>query len=592
MSNDSVAIAARFPFGRYAATPWFRSRREHVGNVEWPPSPWRIARALVCSAHRLGDDDLVEATVSLVRRLAEAEPHYVLPPATEIVYAQWMPQLGFDDSLGATQRSENGHTLLALPPDRELAVWWPAVVFDASERHLLERLLAATPYLGQSVSVCELLLRADPPEPGPDDSMAAPRSAESELPPNMERTPIRLLIPEPSVSKAELEVSTADGLVKAMPAPAGSRWVDYIRVAPPSPVRGQDDRLVHSIIHRLEGPLRPPAPGSYHPEIGRQLASRPSPSIEQLLTRACSGLPVPTPEIVLADDDSDGRAERLVVRLRDPRPVGKLETLLAPPNRLSGPAIDCSLRLEQVVWASESLQSSTRELGVQLLAFRLESAKRPPLRDAVAVCETFRRRLLGVAGRRFGADAIPPRLSGKRPGGQQLTDDHHHAHVLAAATDGHEVDLLAVWCPEGLTWDEAETVRQTGTGLRRLLGETARLSPASVHPFGQAARRFQTHTPFLPVRHSKSRRGSLRDSLGDQVGRELERRGLPAPASVRAMAGPWQSFRVVRHAKPGCFPALGAHGFELEFDTPVRGPIALGRNSHFGMGLFLPVSGL
>jgi CRISPR-associated protein Csb2 len=50
------------------------------------------------------------------------------------------------------------------------------------------------------------------------------------------------------------------------------------------------------------------------------------------------------------------------------------------------------------------------------------------------------------------------------------------------------------------------------------------------------------------------------------------------------------AFRTLRRAKQGAFPYLGAHGFELEFAEPVQGPIALGRNSHFGMGLFLPVN--
>jgi hypothetical protein len=80
---------------------------------------------------------------------------------------------------------------------------------------------------------------------------------------------------------------------------------------------------------------------------------------------------------------------------------------------------------------------------------------------------------------------------------------------------------------------------------------------------------------------------------GDQqVGEtaRVEGRGLPEPLAARPLDGPWASFRTLRRAKQGAFPYLGAHGFELEFAEPIQGPIALGRNSHFGMGLFLPVS--
>src|SRR6266508_6988675 len=43
----SVVLAVRFPLGRYHATAWDRSVNE--GAVEWPPSPWRLLRALVAT---------------------------------------------------------------------------------------------------------------------------------------------------------------------------------------------------------------------------------------------------------------------------------------------------------------------------------------------------------------------------------------------------------------------------------------------------------------------------------------------------------------------------------------------------------------
>jgi len=224
----------------------------------------------------------------------------------------------------------------------------------------------------------------------------------------------------------------------------------------------------------------------------------------------------------------------------------------------------------------------------RLIVFRLESERQPLLEDAIVVCETFRRRLLGVAGRRFGADAIPVKLSGKRASGDDARDDHRHLHVLVAASDGRLIDRLAVYCPAGLSREEASLVRSVT--LPALLGAAIRLAPTKDPRFSQPARRFRSHTPFLPVRHPKRRGGALRDAPPEQVAEELRRRGLPEPLVVRPLDGPWASFRTLRRAKQGAFPYLGAHGFELEFQEAVRGPIALGRNSHFGMGLFLPAS--
>ncbi|MBX6368659.1 MAG: type I-U CRISPR-associated protein Cas5/Cas6 [Rhodospirillales bacterium] len=595
-TGGGLIIAARFPFGRYAATPWFRSRREHVGNVEWPPSPWRIARALLCTAHRLGDD--VDAVVALVRRFAVVEPRYLLPPAGEVVYAQWMPQLEFDDHPLAGDRSENGHTLLDLDPDAELVVAWPGVQLHEPERDRLRRLLSATPFLGQSVSICELELRdALSAERSAHDGVAVPRSAEDEIA-NVqgERSVVRLLAPEPSVTREQLEVTTADGIVKAMPAPPGSRWVEYVRVIPRRPRPQPSEPFVAKVIHRLEGALRPPVEGPSHPEAGRpgrrgkvKPEKEKEVKLEELVYYA-TRFRVDADELALADDDLDGRAERLVITFDPPRPRPELRSLLAPVRRLTGPAIDCALRLESVVWAAQggARAPSGRDEREHLLVFRLQSERPPLLADAIVVCEAFRRRLLGVAGRRLGADAIPVKLSGKRPNGDDARDDHSHIHVLAASAEGHVVDCLAVFCPAGLSRDEVILVRSVT--LPALLGSAIRLLPTRDQRFSRPARLFRSHTPFLPVRHPKRRGGALRDTPAEQVAEELRRRGLPEPLAVRPLDGPWASFRTLRRAKQGAFPYLGAHGFELEFHEPVQGPIALGRNSHFGMGLFLPVS--
>lgn len=589
-SSSEVVVSARFPFGRYAATPWFRSRREHVANVEWPPSPWRIARALISTAYRLDGEALADETVALVRQLASVEPRYVLPPVGEVVYAQWMPQLEYDDHPLARDRSENGHTLLALDPERELLVRWPGVELSTCEEALLERLLDATPFLGQSVAVAQLELSDSWRPRAGDEGAAVPRDVEDELDAEPgERNVIRLLAPEESVTLEELSVSTADGLVKAMPVPPGSHWVEYVRLTPVRLRPRPREPLIAAVVHRLEGALRPPVPGPAHPEAGRP-GPRGAPTLDALVRKACGFLPAEA-RIAAADDDLDGRAERIVVRLDDPQPRSRIGRLLAPEKRLTGPGIDCALRLENVVWASEGDRPAIAPGGgmrERLIVFRVESERRPLITDALVACELFRRRLLGVAGRTLGADVIPVKLSGKQPDGTAARDDHGHVHVLVASGDGREIDLLAVWCPNGLTEVEASLVRTVT--LPMLLGASIRLVPTTEDArFSCSARRFRSHTPFLPVRHPKRRNGQMRHTPEAQVVDELVYRGLPAPSAVSPLDGPWRSFRIVRLAKQGAFPHLGAHGFELEFTDPVRGPIAIGRNSHFGMGLFLPV---
>lgn len=571
-----LVLEARFPFGRYAAVPWFRSRRETTGNVEWPPSPWRIARALVAAAYSNGGDDLVDSTVHLVRRLAERLPTYGLPPSSEVVYFQWMPQLAFDDSPAAADRSDNGHTQLAVDPDATLAIRWTGVELSDVERDLLSTLTRSVRYLGQSVAVCELRLGRTFDQGR--RSLAAPvgPNEPSSLPYGEGRV-VSLLVPEPRITREQLELATTAGGVKAMPAPPGTRWVEYA-VRSPRPRPHRREPFVHGVIYRLDGHHRPGRASA--DELARR---HPGLSLARLVRRALLRQ-IGDEDVRLIDDDGDGRAERLCVRLSPPVPLARASSVLAPPRPLTGPGIECRMVAERIDWDPHDAEPA-RQPGP--LAFRMTSRALPPLADAVVVAETFRRRLLGVAGRRLGADRIPPHLSGKHPDGRPLQNGHRHLHVLVvASSSGDRADTLVVWAPDGFSRDEREIIR--GTSLPMLRGTPIRLEPAEPALLLGPTRRWVSHTPFLPPRHTRRRGGRLVPTVAQQVVEELARRGLPEPVEVEDASGPWRAFRMLRREKAGAQPSLGAHGLALTFADTVTGPICLGRNSHFGMGLFLP----
>lgn len=89
-----IALEVEFLAGRFHATPWSRSVNE--GEVEWPPSPWRILRALVAAYYLRGETDL--ATLQgLCDKLATA-PQFILPPTSAAHTRHYMP----DDKSGKT----------------------------------------------------------------------------------------------------------------------------------------------------------------------------------------------------------------------------------------------------------------------------------------------------------------------------------------------------------------------------------------------------------------------------------------------------------------------------------------------------------
>ena len=88
-----IAIALRFHSGRFHATPWGRHVNE--GAPEWPPSPWRLLRALVATWKRKLDGEFAESDMLALLSNLASPPSFVLPPATTGHSRHYMPTARF-----------------------------------------------------------------------------------------------------------------------------------------------------------------------------------------------------------------------------------------------------------------------------------------------------------------------------------------------------------------------------------------------------------------------------------------------------------------------------------------------------------------
>jgi len=148
--------------------------------------------------------------------------------------------------------------------------------------------------------------------------------------------------------------------------------------------------------------------------------------------------------------------------------------------------------------------------------------------------------------------------------------------------------LSQVWGPEGL---EANLALQ-GLGSREDFAQES--------PLLARSRSWVSCTPFLPGRHAKRTRAGVPkcDERGLQIGgpehelrRLLSLAGFPEPVAVEPVAGTrlggrevaWREFL---RQRSGGGPAKTGYGFRIEFPETVTGPMALGAESHFGMGGF------
>ncbi|MBV1788006.1 type I-U CRISPR-associated protein Cas5/Cas6 [Marinobacterium sp. D7] len=140
-----LTIAMTFPAGRYHATPWGRHVNE--ADVEWPPSPWRLLRALLATWHRKGDQQrFSEAMLDrLLESLACEPPCFHIPPARQAHSRHYMPIPGNKTTLVFD-------AFAAVSPAEALIVHWPELELDAECTQLLDELLAKLGYLGRAES--------------------------------------------------------------------------------------------------------------------------------------------------------------------------------------------------------------------------------------------------------------------------------------------------------------------------------------------------------------------------------------------------------------------------------------------------------
>lgn len=150
-----TVIAYRFTAGRYHATPWGAHVNE--GLVEWPPSPFRLLRALAATGFSHFGWTAIEGIAhELFQILASTPPAYALPIGTTGHTRHYMPIYS-----GKTTKILD--TFLQFPKGSTLFVRYDASLPE-SARELLAALLRAQPYLGRAESWVDAELITNAPE--------------------------------------------------------------------------------------------------------------------------------------------------------------------------------------------------------------------------------------------------------------------------------------------------------------------------------------------------------------------------------------------------------------------------------------------
>ncbi len=250
-----IGLALRFDLGRYHANPWGAHVNE--ARIEWPPSPWRLLRALYSvSRTHLDLGDRREAIDKGLRALARAGPPvYELPPSEEAHTRHYLPH-------AAWSPSKSGETSLvidafrALAPDGEVVAWWRAdLPVDAMDG--LSAAARCLGYLGRSESVCSARL-ADSSGPASVDALPA-----GHVDPGSDvmlgRIELRCFKADLEDPIASLEASVTELRASRKLAPPGTELVDYAVGQPVVPLAADAPSFYEPTVarFRLVGGSRP-----------------------------------------------------------------------------------------------------------------------------------------------------------------------------------------------------------------------------------------------------------------------------------------------------------------------------------------------
>jgi CRISPR-associated protein Csb2 len=201
--------------GRYHSTQWGRSVNEAA--LDWPPSPWRLLRALYATWRCRAPDVDEESVVALLRELA-TPPSYWLPRYSVGHSRHYMPDTG-------SGKDRVLDAFVVLDPGAELLIDWD-VMLTPSRRDVLGHLCYLLPYLGRAEGACDArLVPESEPAAGADWLRPGDRG-------RLTQPPVRLLAPSDPLDIAALIMTTSEVRKSGKVVPPGSRWISYEAPSP------------------------------------------------------------------------------------------------------------------------------------------------------------------------------------------------------------------------------------------------------------------------------------------------------------------------------------------------------------------------
>jgi CRISPR-associated protein Csb2 len=157
-----LTLRLSFPWGRYYAHPWGQNPAR-ITEAEWPPSPWRLLRAIAAAWFRANpgcdaSGELIQTLEALGREL----PVFALPKVSFSRTIHYQPNYGAtpksDVELAKYKRVRHENHFVSI--DNDILIRWNLIGVDDAvantARALLDSIAGRIGYFGRAESVCEV----------------------------------------------------------------------------------------------------------------------------------------------------------------------------------------------------------------------------------------------------------------------------------------------------------------------------------------------------------------------------------------------------------------------------------------------------
>lgn len=291
-----IILRQTFPLGRFHATRWNINPFDERRSGEWPPSPWRLIRAIVARwyqwARETREDDDPRRLDELVDALCTSEYAFNLPenalrgkPLRQYLPVEfgWNPKEKKKAGIKSYSTSLAQDNYWCVPDSENGPVWWFLVGDNWTNPAIqtLDRCLERIVYFGRAETFTRIRRALE--------SLPQPNCT-----PTDQRTPdaVPLLVPQPDAQRVDVERLTDDTEVVGRPVPPGARLM-YASLPKRRPSR---EKVVRSIVRKNSFCLQFAIGSNVPPEIRSivRLTARFRGSAIQELVRLKTGDPKAT----------------------------------------------------------------------------------------------------------------------------------------------------------------------------------------------------------------------------------------------------------------------------------------------------------